>query len=153
MRLSALRGATTADRDTSDAIRSATAELLHALLERNGLVADDIVSIVFTATPDLRADFPAVAAREMGLASIPLLCCQEIGSKRRQRGASASWCTAICRGSPARTTCTCVVRAVCASICRSEPMSPGTQREVDFFLDRQTPPVRAALPASERGVQ
>lgn len=78
MRLSALRGATTAEHDTSDAIRSATAELLQALLERNGLVADDIVSIVFTATPDLRADFPAVAAREMGLASIPLLCCQEI---------------------------------------------------------------------------
>jgi chorismate mutase len=78
MRLSAIRGATTADRDTSDAIRSATAELLSTLLERNGITADDIVSIIFTATPDLRTDFPAVAAREMGLASIPLLCCQEI---------------------------------------------------------------------------
>jgi chorismate mutase len=77
-RLSALRGATTAAQDTGDAIRAATAELLDALLQRNGLAADDIVSIVFTATPDLQADFPAVAAREMGLSSTPLLCCQEL---------------------------------------------------------------------------
>ena len=77
-RLSAVRGATTADDDTSDAIRGATAELLDAVLRRNALSVDDIVSIIFTATPDLRADFPAVAAREMGLSSTPLLCCQEI---------------------------------------------------------------------------
>ena len=77
-RLSAIRGATTADRDTSDAIRAATAELLGEVLQRNGLAAEDIVSIIFTATPDLLSDFPAVAAREMGLSSTSLLCCQEI---------------------------------------------------------------------------
>lgn len=77
-RLSAIRGATTADHDTSDSIRAATAELLGEVLRRNALDAAEIVSIIFTATSDLRADFPAVAAREMGLSSTPLLCCQEI---------------------------------------------------------------------------
>ena len=77
-RLVALRGATTVDADTSDEIKLRTAELLSVLLERNGLDADDIVSIVFTATPDLRADFPAAAARELGLSRTPLLCAQEI---------------------------------------------------------------------------
>jgi chorismate mutase len=76
--LSAIRGATTTDRDTSDAIRGATAELLGEVLQRNGLAAEDIVSIIFTATPDLLSDFPAVAAREMGLSGTSLLCCQEI---------------------------------------------------------------------------
>ena len=77
-RLSAIRGATTADHDTSDSIRAATAELLGEVLRRNALDAADIVSVIFTATSDLRADFPAVAAREMGLSRTPLLCCQEI---------------------------------------------------------------------------
>ena len=77
-RLVALRGATTVDADTSDEIKQRTAELLTVLLERNRLAVDDIVSIVFTATPDLRADFPAAAARELGLSRTPLLCAQEI---------------------------------------------------------------------------
>ena len=77
-RLNAIRGATTAERDASDAIRAATAELLDQVLQRNSLSAADIVSIVFTATPDLQADFPATAAREMGLSGTALLCCQEI---------------------------------------------------------------------------
>jgi chorismate mutase len=51
---------------------------MHALLERNGLTADDIVSCLFTLTPDLHAEFPAVAAREMGLSSVPLMCAQEL---------------------------------------------------------------------------
>jgi chorismate mutase len=78
IRLSAVRGATTADQDTSDCIRTATAEVLDEILQRNGLAVTDIVSIIFTATSDLSADFPAVAAREMGLSSTPLLCCQEL---------------------------------------------------------------------------
>jgi chorismate mutase len=77
-RLHAVRGATTVDEDTKDAIRAGTAELLVAVLERNMLSAEDLVSIIFTATPDLRADFPAVAARELGLSQVPLLCAQEI---------------------------------------------------------------------------
>ncbi len=77
-RLFALRGATTVDADTSEAIAARTRELLGALLESNALTADAIVSVIFSATPDLVADFPAVAARSMGLSQTPLLCCQEI---------------------------------------------------------------------------
>jgi len=77
-RLRALRGATTVETDTSEAIRERTAELVVRLLEKNELPVDDIVSVVFSATPDLTADFPAVAARSVGLSGTPLLCCQEI---------------------------------------------------------------------------
>jgi chorismate mutase len=77
-RLRAVRGAITIERDTSDAIAEGTAELLAAVLERNGLAAGDIVSIIFTATPDLRAEFPAAAARRLGLSHTPLLCSQEL---------------------------------------------------------------------------
>jgi chorismate mutase len=76
--LRAVRGATSVAEDTSDAIRDGTAELLGEVLVRNGLVADDLVSIIFTATEDLTADFPAVAARDIGLGGVPLLCSREI---------------------------------------------------------------------------
>lgn len=74
----ALRGATTVDADTPGDIKLRTEELLTQLIARNGLAVDDIVSILFTATPDLRADFPAAAARTLGLSHTPLLCAQEI---------------------------------------------------------------------------
>lgn len=77
-RLHAIRGAVSVSEDTSEAIRAATAELLGAVLARNGLTADDLVSIIFTSTADLLSDFPAVAAREMGLSMVPLLCTREI---------------------------------------------------------------------------
>jgi chorismate mutase len=77
-RLIALRGATTTDEDSGEAIQERTEELLSVLLERNPLPVSDIVSIIFTATPDLRADFPAAAARSLGLHHTPLLCAQEI---------------------------------------------------------------------------
>lgn len=66
------------DADESGAIGERTAELVAEMLRRNGLRVDDLVSAIFTATPDLTADFPAVAAREVGLAQTPLLCAQEI---------------------------------------------------------------------------
>jgi len=77
-RMYGLRGATTVDEDTSAAIAARTAELLGAMLERNRVAIADIVSVILSATPDLRADFPAVAARSIGLSHTPLLCCQEI---------------------------------------------------------------------------
>ena len=77
-KLMALRGATTVDADTPGDIKLRTEELLTQLIARNGLAVDDIVSILFTATPDLRADFPAAAARTLGLSHTPLLCAQEI---------------------------------------------------------------------------
>jgi chorismate mutase len=76
--LRAVRGATSVAEDTSEAIREGTAELLGEVLARNDLTADDLVSIIFTATADLTADFPAVAAREIGLSLVPLLCTREI---------------------------------------------------------------------------
>jgi chorismate mutase len=77
-RLRALRGATTVPADDPAAIVAATAELLTAMLERNAVAHDDLVSLVFTTTPDLTAEFPAAAARQIGIADIPLLCSQEI---------------------------------------------------------------------------
>ncbi len=85
-RLAAVRGATTIDADTSEQIQQRTGELLEEMIARNRLDPDDIVSIIFTATPDIKADFPAAAARKLGLSQIPLLCSQEIdvtGSMRR----------------------------------------------------------------------
>ena len=78
MRLVALRGANTVTENTAEAILSATDALMREILARNGLGADDLVSCIFTLTPDLDAQFPAVAAREMGLSSVPLLCAREI---------------------------------------------------------------------------
>ena len=62
----------------ADEIVAATRELLEQLLERNGATGEDLVSIVFTTTPDLTAAFPAAAARALGLADVPLLCASEI---------------------------------------------------------------------------
>lgn len=78
MRLYALRGATTAAVDEREAILTATEELMQELLDRNGLAVEDLVSCIFTLTPDLHAEFPAVAAREMGLSGVPLMCAQEL---------------------------------------------------------------------------
>jgi chorismate mutase len=74
----AIRGAITAERDTADAILEATSELLTAMLERNAIDHDALISMLFTTTPDLRAEFPAVAARSLGLSQVPLLCASEI---------------------------------------------------------------------------
>jgi chorismate mutase len=78
MRLFALRGATTVEADDADAILAATDELMRELLGRNQLGADDLVSAIFTLTPDLNAEFPAVAARRMGLSKVPLMCAREL---------------------------------------------------------------------------
>ena len=78
MRLIALRGATTVDANEAAPILAATDELMRALLDRNRLDADSIVSCIFTLTEDLDAEFPAVAAREMGLSSVPLICAREV---------------------------------------------------------------------------
>jgi chorismate mutase len=74
----AVRGAIQVDDDTREEILEGSAELISAVLERNELTADDIISIVFTATPDLTAEFPAYAARLLGLTDVPLLCASEI---------------------------------------------------------------------------
>ena len=78
MRLIALRGATTVQDNEAEAILTATEELMRELLARNGLDAPGLVSCIFTLTEDLDAEFPAVAARRMGLSRVPLLCTREI---------------------------------------------------------------------------
>jgi chorismate mutase len=74
----AVRGAIQVADDTREEILEGSAELVRAVLERNDLTADDVISIVFTATPDLTAEFPAYAARLLGLTDVPLLCASEI---------------------------------------------------------------------------
>jgi chorismate mutase len=78
MRLYALRGANQVNVNERDAILAATDELMRELMERNALEPDSMVSCIFTLTDDLDAEFPAVAARDLGLSRVPLLCTREV---------------------------------------------------------------------------
>ncbi|MER7363625.1 chorismate mutase [Nonomuraea wenchangensis] len=75
----AVRGAIQVDADDRDSIIEGTTELVSTLMERNRLTTDDVISVLFTATPDLTAEFPALAARKLGFHEVPLICCTEIG--------------------------------------------------------------------------
>lgn len=77
-RIRALRGATTLDEDTPEQVVDRTAALLREMMRRNGIAKDDLVSIVFTATSDIHSEFPAAAARTIGLSDVPLLCAREL---------------------------------------------------------------------------
>ena len=74
----ALRGATTVEADTPEQISARTVALLESMLDRNGVDHEDLISVVFTTTPDLVSMFPATAARAAGLGDVPLLCASEI---------------------------------------------------------------------------
>src|SRR2546429_5854139 len=78
MRLLAIRGATSVERNDAESILDATEELVREVMTRNDLSADDMVSCIFTVTDDLDAEFPAVAARRLGLDGVPLLCARGI---------------------------------------------------------------------------
>jgi chorismate mutase len=78
MRLFALRGANSVESNTPDAILGATAALMRELMARNQLSAEQLVSCIFTVTEDLDAEFPAVAARNIGLNRVPLMCAREV---------------------------------------------------------------------------
>jgi chorismate mutase len=73
-----VRGAITVKVDTREEVLGATTEVLMEIIEQNSIDLTDIVNIVFTATDDIRSEFPAVAARGLGLTSIPLLDCQQM---------------------------------------------------------------------------
>ncbi len=77
-RLFAARGAVQAAANESDAILDATEELMRELIDRNGLESEEMVSCMFTTTDDLDAEFPAAAARRIGLDAVPLMCSREI---------------------------------------------------------------------------
>jgi chorismate mutase len=74
----AVRGAVQLTTDTSAEMADAVTELLTTMLNRNELGTDDLISVLLTATPDLVSDFPAAAARTLGIGDVPLLCAQEI---------------------------------------------------------------------------
>jgi len=74
----ALRGATTVDEDSREQITERVVELLQAMMDRNDVEHDDLISVVFTGSPDIHAMFPAEAARKIGWGDIPLLCAQEL---------------------------------------------------------------------------
>jgi chorismate mutase len=77
-RVHAVRGATTVDDDTREQVIERTQELVRAVVERNGFEEDDLISILFTATDDIRSAFPAEAAREAGFTRVPLMCAREL---------------------------------------------------------------------------
>ena len=85
-RLWAVRGAVRADSNDVDSIIEATEELVREIMKRNSLEAQQIVSCLFTATDDLNAEFPAVAARRLGLSDVPLLCTRELDVPGAMRG-------------------------------------------------------------------
>jgi chorismate mutase len=78
MRVRAARGAIVVEEDTPTCVFDATERLLRAMAERNGVTLDDLISVLFTVTQDLRSSFPAEAARRMGWGTVPLMCAQEI---------------------------------------------------------------------------
>jgi chorismate mutase len=73
-----IRGAITASENSREAILEATRELLTELIERNGILVEDVASAIFTTTPDLNAEFPAIAARELGWRDTALMCGHEM---------------------------------------------------------------------------
>jgi chorismate mutase len=78
MAIRGVRGATQVQKNSVDEIGAAVSQLLTKMIAENGIDKEDLVSIIFTATPDLTAEFPAVAARSIGLGDVPLLCAVEI---------------------------------------------------------------------------
>ncbi|MGQ4517309.1 chorismate mutase [Streptomyces sp. DW26H14] len=78
MAVRAVRGAVQLEQDEAGHMADQVKQLLTAILERNDLTADDLISIWFTATPDLHSDFPAAAARDLGIVDVPLICAQEL---------------------------------------------------------------------------
>jgi chorismate mutase len=91
-----IRGATTVERNDRDEILAATTELLNVIVQLNGLRSEDVAYVWFTVTPDLDAEFPAFAARELGWTEVPLMCGREIpvpGALARCIRALISWNT------------------------------------------------------------
>ena len=78
MPVRAIRGAVQVDADERAAILEGTTELVSEVMSRNGLTPDDVISVLFTMTPDLTAECPALAARKIGFGEVPLMCATEI---------------------------------------------------------------------------
>jgi chorismate mutase len=81
-----IRGATTVETNTSEDILEVTTDLLDAIIRLNDVAAEDVVSAIFTTTPEITASFPAMAARELGWTDVPLLCAHEMAVPGALRG-------------------------------------------------------------------
>lgn len=93
-----VRGATTADENSRESILQATRQLLALMIRQNGIEADSVASVIFSTTVDLNAEFPALAARQLGWLDVPLLCTNEIdvpGSLRRCIRILVHWNTTV----------------------------------------------------------
>lgn len=73
-----VRGATTVEDNTRDEILTSTRQLLALMIRQNGIEPQDVASVIFTTTPDVNAEFPAMAARQFGWLDVPLICTHEI---------------------------------------------------------------------------
>ena len=78
MAVRAVRGAVQLDRDEREHLLESVRELVRAVMSANGFDVADLISVLFTATPDLHSEFPALAARELGLGDVPLMCTQDL---------------------------------------------------------------------------
>ena len=78
MSVRAIRGAVQLEQDDREHLLASVDELIREILAQNSLSTDDLVSMIFTATPDLHSEFPALAARQLGIGDVPLLCAQEL---------------------------------------------------------------------------
>ena len=78
VKVRAIRGAVQIDGNERDLILEGTTELVSEVMSRNNLTTDDVISVLFTVTPDLTAEFPALAARKLGFHDVPLICATEI---------------------------------------------------------------------------
>lgn len=78
MPVRAIRGAIQLDRDDREHLLESVDELIREVLAQNELGTDELISMIFTATPDLHSEFPALAARQLGIGDVPLLCTQEL---------------------------------------------------------------------------
>jgi chorismate mutase len=78
MAVRAIRGATQLDSDDREHLLASVDELIRAVFEQNDVKTEDLISMILTATPDLHSEFPALAARQLGIGDVPLLCAQEL---------------------------------------------------------------------------
>ena len=130
MAVRAIRGAVQVDANDRAAILEGTTELVTEVMARNELRTDDVISVVFTATADLDAEFPALAARKIGFQDVPLLCATEIAVPGRDAAggpAADARGDRACRG-PRCSTCTCAAPPRCGWTSRSDRASAGRRR-------------------------
>ena len=137
VRCRGVRGATTADGNTREEILKATRQLLALMIRQNGIEPQDVASAIFTTTVDLDAEFPALAARQLGWLDVALLCTHELdvpGSLRHCIRVLLHWNTRQA-GQPRSSTCTSKGAACSGPTCRGLP--PVDWDELENWIDEE----------------